>query len=179
MAVDETLWEYDDDRNSMSVWYLPGGELEICAVGREGHTTINMPYEEFVSLYYAMREHRMADLANRDASPDIRLVRSVLALSGMEMEDLARLLGTSTNAVVSMLGGGRMSERRRRALLRAQEVFGAMVFDPHFGRRRAIFEYRDGTSVYAKLLAELHQDDGEPIQGPGYTPEQLLGAEYD
>lgn len=165
-----STWEYGEDGyQSISFEYRPGGTVDVVAAGYEGFTEITgLPYAEFKALAAVMHEYHLAEEAKNpklDGAPDAREIREVLAMSGLGPGGLARLMGVGVSTLLlwyAGVGGIRHAEKRKR-LERIRGALGRMDFDPHTGRRAALFAPRDGRpSLYDELLRELPRS--EPVQ---------------
>lgn len=146
-----------------------GGTVDVWVADHNGVAQMqHMPFSEFLAAAAVMYEEHRAWIAEQETKADAKLVREVMALSGLGPGELADLVGGIGFRTVHLwISGAPISSSRRERLLHLREVFDAMSYYPHLGRRHAVFStIGDGVNLYERLRRELPR--GEPIQGAGY-----------
>lgn len=163
-------WGYGEDGfQAISFEMRPDGAIDIVAAGYDGYTEITaMPYEEFKALAAVMHEEHLAWRALQETKPTAKLVREVMALSGLGPGEVAELVGgVGSNSMRTWLSGGLVSSAKEERLIRLRSAFQTMPYDPHLGCRQAVFSAPEGgLSLHEQLRRELPRS--EPIQGTGY-----------
>lgn len=155
-------WRYEDEQHAG--FEFDDGTVDLWIADHNGVAQMQrMPYAEFQAMVAVMREEYLAWQAELEKRPGAKLVREVLALSGLHHDELAGLFGhTGVNTVRLWLVGSDSYKLYKERLLRLKEAFAEMEFDPHLGRRQAVFRGAS-LSLYERLRREL--PEREPLWG--------------
>lgn len=106
-------------------------------------------------------------------------VRWLHQQSGLTWDQLGRVFGVSRRAVHMWANGGRLNAGNAEVLAQLASVVRALpTRDPALRRAALLAAGPDGRSVLDALRAR-HAGEQLPINGPGFAPEQLLGARHE
>jgi len=95
--------------------------------------------------------------------------------SGLTWDQIGRLLGVGRRAVHMWAAGKRMNAYNSELLADLARLVDSAAGGTPDERRAWLFTATaDGTTPVERFLSQ-HRRSGQPLQGSGYTPAQLLG----
>ena len=137
---------------------------------------------DWTSTASTVLTHERAVLASEgsaEAPPNAQAVRWLHEQSGLTWDQLGRVFGVSRRAAHMWANGGRMNATNAELLAQLVAIVRALPQEDAEGRRAALLASgSEGRSVL-DTLRERQAPREQPISGPGFTPDQLLGALHD